>query len=468
VDSVRLESFLDELQKIAAAHGLSKVLKARLGRRPISAAKLIEKHNNGTWLKKHGDSQGNPQDVRGSGSDDPGAARLPRRPGQVPTTDPANIPMQAKVGAAEPEKKKEKPSFSERNPNLSQWGKATGAGMGASGAQLGSSLAFMSQATKERPGDAAMEEYLTRTAPVPVLRPEGPVLGGAHFSPGASSLGGAAAGGPAGPHVKVPRDWKNPATLAHELGHAEIHKSRLGHLIQNPVTMAAASAGAPLASSVGGFASGFSDDPRIRRAGILAPLVMQAPQLLYEAGASVKGLQKMRRGGASAGQLLNAGKMLLPAYGTYAAGAAKNVAGAAAGQAVGGGIHGALKRRAERKAGLKKKEGMYRLTDGTLPMTSGEDMTAGNSKPRKAGEIPTQNNMNAAEPDGRIEPPAGRMHPVITNDESAKRPKKGNTPTSGRDNVVDRYDQRDNATTVTGIAQHSTNIGAFNSPAEHT
>jgi hypothetical protein len=211
VDSVALTGFLDELGKIAAAHGLTSISKSRTGVRPISVDNLVKKHNDGSlFKKKHADSQGNPQDVRGSGSDDPGAARLPRRPGQVPTTDPANVPMQTKLG-------------------------------------------------------------------------------------------------------------------------------------------------------------------------------------------------------------------------------------------------------------------MYRLTDSTLPVTWGEDMRAGNSKPRQPGQIPTQNNMNAAEPDGRIEPPAGRMHPtVVTNDESAKKPKKGNTPTSGRDNVVDRYDQRDNATTVTGLAQHSTNIGATNQPAEHT
>lgn len=460
MDSVALTGFLDELGKIAAAHGLTHIAKSRTGVRPISVDNLVKKHNDGSlFKKKHADSQGNPQDVRGSGSDDPGAARLPRRPGQVPTTDPANVPMQAKLG----ETKKKEP-FSKRNPNLSQYLKATAGGLGAGAVGLGAQKAFMSQVGTERPGDAALVEHLTKNSPVPIERPDYPVLGGAHFSPGSHSIGGAGAGGPAYPHVKVPRDMKNPAVLAHELGHAGIDKNRLGHMIQNPLTMVAASKAAPIASSVGGFASGFSDDKRVRRAGILAPLALQAPMLAYEAGASLAGLNRLRRGGANLGQLANAGKLLLPAYGTYAAQAAGHVAGAAGGQAIGAGIHGALKRRAARK----EKTGMYRLTDSVLPVTWGEDMRAGNSKPRQPGQIPTQNNMNAAEPDGRIEPPAGRMHPVISTDESAKKPKKGNTPTSGRDNVVDRYDQRDNATTITGLAQHSTNIGAFNSPSEHT
>jgi hypothetical protein len=50
----------------------------------------------------------------------------------------------------------------------------------------------------------------------------------------------------------------------------------------------------------------------------------------------------------------------------------------------------------------------------------------------------------------------------------AKVPKrKGDVPSKEDQNVVDRRDQRDNATTVTGLGQSSTGIGAMNSPGEH-
>jgi hypothetical protein len=112
----------------------------------------------------------------------------------------------------------------------------------------------------------------------------------------------------------------------------------------------------------------------------------------------------------------------------------------------------------------------YRLTDTTQPFTSGEDMRAGNSKPRQPGDGPTQANMDVGEPNGRIEQPATRLRPVaITTDPGAKRPKRGDTPTRTDDiNKVDAYDQRNNATTVTGLAQHSSDIGASNIAAEHS
>ncbi len=197
---------VDELEKISASHGLTEVSKSRTGVRPISVDNLIKKHNDGTLFKKKADSQGQPQPVRGSGADDPGAAQLPRRPGEVPTKDP-NTSMGTKLGMV----------------------------------------------------------------------------------PGASTQ--------------------------------------------------------------------------------------------------------------------------------------------------------------------------------TLPVTTGEDMTAGNSKPRRPGDVPTQANMDTASPNGRITQPPGRL---VTNDQSAHKPKKGNTPTADSDmNKVDRYDQRDFATTVHGLGQSSTGIGAFNSPAEH-
>jgi hypothetical protein len=103
----------------------------------------------------------------------------------------------------------------------------------------------------------------------------------------------------------------------------------------------------------------------------------------------------------------------------------------------------------------------------TPVFTSGEDMTAGNSRLRRPGEVPTQNNIAVDEPNNRVVQPAARG-PVISADVSAKKVRKGDTPTSDRDmNVVDRMDTRESTTTVTGLGQSSTNIGASNNPPEH-
>lgn len=53
------------------------------------------------------------------------------------------------------------------------------------------------------------------------------------------------------------------------------------------------------------------------------------------------------------------------------------------------------------------------------------------------------------------------------NPEAKKPRKKGDVPSMDDSNSVDRYDQRENATTVTGLGQTSSNIGAGNQPGEH-
>lgn len=51
----------------------------------------------------------------------------------------------------------------------------------------------------------------------------------------------------------------------------------------------------------------------------------------------------------------------------------------------------------------------------------------------------------------------------------ARRPKKkGDVPSKEDGDVVQRGDQRDSVTTVHGLGQSSTNIGAVNHPAEHS
>ena len=98
VHPATMAGFLDELEKISAAQGRAEVSKTRTGRRPISAETLVEKHNEGTWLKKHADSAGNPQDVRGDSVDDPGAAQPPKRQGEVPSKERGNVPEGQKTG----------------------------------------------------------------------------------------------------------------------------------------------------------------------------------------------------------------------------------------------------------------------------------------------------------------------------------------------------------------------------------
>jgi hypothetical protein len=96
VSPITLAGFLDELTKIAASHGRMHMTKSRAGRRPMRVDTMLKKEKDGT-LWKEGDSQGNPQDTRGSGADDPGAAKLPKRAGETPTKDP-NSPMESKLG----------------------------------------------------------------------------------------------------------------------------------------------------------------------------------------------------------------------------------------------------------------------------------------------------------------------------------------------------------------------------------
>ena len=92
ITPAKMAAFLDELEKIGAArlHGRG-VLSVRKGRRPISAANLLRKEKDGKLHKfQHvkeaatgGDSAGKPDDVSGGWADE-GAAKPPRRPGELP------------------------------------------------------------------------------------------------------------------------------------------------------------------------------------------------------------------------------------------------------------------------------------------------------------------------------------------------------------------------------------------------
>ena len=113
---------------------------------------------------------------------------------------------------------------------------------------------------------------------------------------------------------------KSPEVLAHEIGHANIDKSRLGRIVQNNVTTHLGNLGGKsLVGGLSGGLSGMSDNQNVQRLGRWAPLLMAAPQLAYEGGASISGLMNLRRQGASSQQMRKAVGTLLPAWGTYAA-----------------------------------------------------------------------------------------------------------------------------------------------------
>lgn len=105
------------------------------------------------------------------------------------------------------------------------------------------------------------------------------------------------------------------STLAHEIGHAEISNSTLGALIQNPVTSTAARAAPLIGALIGLTAEGNFARRLALSTGTVAAL--NAPMLLSEAGASIKGHRMLKEHGAPQEMLdLHRDKML-PAFGSY-------------------------------------------------------------------------------------------------------------------------------------------------------
>lgn len=112
---------------------------------------------------------------------------------------------------------------------------------------------------------------------------------------------------------------KKPSILAHEIGHADIHRSRLGRLIQNhPGRLAGLLSHKALPMAGLGAATGFSDNEGVQTAGRWAPAVLAAPMLASEAGASLLGARRLHRGGASRAVMKQVAKDLGGAFGTYA------------------------------------------------------------------------------------------------------------------------------------------------------
>lgn len=123
---------------------------------------------------------------------------------------------------------------------------------------------------------------------------------------------------PQGPHydsdgkkqwVSV-RDKEDPAVLAHELGHSELDRETLGSILQSKLVRY----GAVLGGAAGTIAAGRGH----LTIGAAIAASSYLPILAYEGMASLRGLDRMKRVGATEEELSNAKSKLLKAWGTYA------------------------------------------------------------------------------------------------------------------------------------------------------
>lgn len=126
-------------------------------------------------------------------------------------------------------------------------------------------------------------------------------------------------------------DRSSPSIVAHEIGHAEIHANPLGKLIQNPFTGILGRNARGLGYVSGGL-SAMSDDPEMKALGLAAPAIAAAPELVYEAAASLLGLRRLRNAGANPAQMGHALRQLGTAFSSYGLSAASGVANAALAQ----------------------------------------------------------------------------------------------------------------------------------------
>lgn len=163
----------------------------------------------------------------------------------------------------------------------------------------------------------------------------------------------------------VTAPFSEPHVLAHELGHAELQRSRVGKFLQDRVggvrdlSQGAAAATPVIGYGVGAYSGATEEEGKPRTApGLLAAgglAAAHAPILGIEAGASLKGLRRLKDVGAAPSEL-GRGK-LLGAWGTYAAAPAVSAA-----LGVGGYLAGRDEGRAHRRAqAAKVKKASYKL-----------------------------------------------------------------------------------------------------------
>jgi len=146
-----------------------------------------------------------------------------------------------------------------------------------------------------------------------------------------------------------------PGIIAHELGHVDVAKGRIGKFVGGlPGVLGgmAARKVSPYTALAGGLLTGASkeEDEGKRRTGTAmaaAPTVLgQGQQLADEAGASLYGLRRLRQAGATPAEMSAARKHMTKAFGTYGT-AALVPAGTALGlYGIGRGAAGMVRRRA--------------------------------------------------------------------------------------------------------------------------
>lgn len=241
----------------------------------------------------------------------------------------AKFPDMLKKGS---EEKKEK-TFFERNPNLGKFirGNAAATGFALSNAGLAAGLAHLSRQSAGKPGAADILTRMRKASPTPVDdRFAMDAYGGGGFMPSARLIDD---GSSPLSHVRISPDAA-PEILAHELGHAEWNRNRVGRVTQGRAGQAFR-VGAQASGLVGLGAGLLSDNPKVHAAATLAPIALYAPTLLNEAAASIKGIKHIRGAGGSLGGYA---KMMAPAFGTYLASAGHAVGSNLASQGIGGGI----------------------------------------------------------------------------------------------------------------------------------
>ncbi len=486
-----LEAFQDELReicasKIAASHGLTHVSKSRKGARPISAENLLAKDRDGSlYKKKHADSAGNPQDVRGDSKDDPGAAPLPRRRGEGPSAGSMIEPGQKTGAVSKPRSLWKRltslPTEAEKQravaqADLDQGRLLQGGAVGAGATALGLG-AITPRHLHEILGGQPIYHGTTNAA-AQAIRSQGldPAQGGNAVGGGAgegstffrrTSLGKA--------HVTTS---PSVAKLFADLTQRKA-EGKPGDLMTSYVntSMPFTGKGTVLKGALPyeDFQKRFSEDKLMPHIGTpnafwtkerVAPEVFQsgigsiAKKRLKDPGSLLsymKGNPTRVWGGVGA-------LAAIPAL-AYAAPKLWNK-----GKEIRQDAQGRLEKMGAEETEVflhaLRKLSASGYQEITMPVSSGEEMRAGNSKVRQAGDVPSQDSSIATDqPNSRIEPRAQ----AFTADPSAKRPKRGDVPTSDRNmNLVDRNDLRESTTTVTGLGQNSSNIGAFNSPSEHT
>lgn len=175
----------------------------------------------------------------------------------------------------------------------------------------------------------------------------------------------------------------NPATLAHELGHASMRKNRshdpIGKLVHTKPANIVSRGYINLSAGAGGYgpykiakaanlglgiSQGYkaakkeeegdekASKKHLRRS-VTIPAALAAPALIQEAAASRKGLKYLRESGASEETMKNARRTLGHAFGTYAGAAAMPILTSASGAAIGYGV-GKLKSKKKSKKSKKK------------------------------------------------------------------------------------------------------------------